>query len=284
MADFEAPSFSLGFDFTIFDSEPRIGSSNPISNRSSSGQFSVAATTKTLEDNDDDFETLIVDDSEPEYLDQNPELKRIRRGLSISATSSTIPCNDETKLHSTAVIDDCCVRRETSYVIESVESSATGSLRECLLPAHRYFCHDDPRIQELVRSRLPNFSPLDNVTKRDFEKPSTSEIDYMGQFKCGQSSNKKKNSRKSKTEDMSDGWVNPKLGVDKVTTKRAVKRKVHGANHTPGRWLTGSDGKKVYVGKRGQELTGRVAYCQYKKESGAGFMKAKRKSSTKKKK
>lgn len=51
--------------------------------------------------------------------------------------------------------------------------------------------------------------------------------------------------KRSKTDEMSEGWVNPKLGVDKVTTKGATKRKVHGAQQTPGRWLTGSDGKKV---------------------------------------
>lgn len=44
-------------------------------------------------------------------------------------------------------------------------------------PAHRYFFHEDPRIQQLVRSRLCNFSPLG--VKRVNQQPNVSHIDYM---------------------------------------------------------------------------------------------------------
>lgn len=52
-------------------------------------------------------------------------------------------------------------------------------VREDLPKGYCYFFHDDPRIQELVRSRLPNFSILGNMLNIDLEQPSTSKIDYM---------------------------------------------------------------------------------------------------------
>lgn len=68
---------------------------------------------------------------------------------------------------------------KTRNVIESVELPATESPREGFPPAHHYFFHDDLRIQELVRSRLPNLSYLGNMLNRNLEQPSTSKIDYM---------------------------------------------------------------------------------------------------------
>lgn len=46
-----------------------------------------------------------------------------------------------------------------------------------LPPAHRYFFHEDPKIQQLVRSRLCNFSPLG--VNRVNQQPNVSHIDYM---------------------------------------------------------------------------------------------------------
>lgn len=46
-------------------------------------------------------------------------------------------------------------------------------------PAHRYFFHDDPRVQKLVRDRLPNFSPLGVLKNRGNQQPNASVIDYM---------------------------------------------------------------------------------------------------------
>ncbi|KAK9057060.1 hypothetical protein SSX86_024427 [Deinandra increscens subsp. villosa] len=380
MADFEPPSFSLGLDCDLFDSEPQIAPETRDLDPSSSNQSSVPFA--TFENKHDEFETLVVDDSEPEYPDSHPNLYRLRRGLTIRATSSSsspVPGKATAEVHSTAVIDDedilgftgedfcsnclnpynvihktdfsfnqlresnrfrmieirlstSCnnmvfpkliaspVRGFQSIDSDSDDSKCNGSDSNSNhgkydLPQHvtrmqnvskawggfpkayRYLFHDDPRIQELVRSRLPNFAPLGNMLNVDLEQPGTSKIDYMGQFsfdesskqaartiKDKKSSTSRKISRKSQTEEMSQGWVNPKLGVEKVTTKGAAKRKAHAARQITGHWLTGSDGKKVYVGKSGQELTGRVAYMQYKKESGLVFKKVKRKSASKKKK
>ncbi|KVI10343.1 hypothetical protein Ccrd_011276 [Cynara cardunculus var. scolymus] len=164
-------------------------------------------------------------------------------------------------------------------VIESIDVSTTEhpwedfrsmkhdtnavDLDDSLPPAHRYFFHFDSRIQELVRNRLPNFSPLGN---RDLDHhPSTSTIDYMGQFSFGESSDRKikdkkssssrKTSKRSRIEDGSQGWVNPKLGVCKGQSKGAAKRKAHAVRQAAGHWLTYPDGKK---------------------ESGAGAKKAKK--------
>ncbi|XP_076954601.1 uncharacterized protein LOC143629132 [Bidens hawaiensis] len=296
MTDFEAPSFSLGLDCDLSDSEPQ----RPAQ----------------LSDDDDAFETLIVDDSEPEYPDSHPNLKRLRHRLITCATSSS-----PAELHFTAVIDDeedinmlssQADRRTDQHCTHSnfspnrleaftnqhvkIKQIVSNALED-LPNSYRYFFHDDPRIQELVRSRLSNYSPLVNMFNADHDQPNPSHIDYMGQFRLGESSKQaarstidkksstsRKNSRKLETEETPQGWVNPKACVDKATTKGAVKRKGHKARLTAGHWLTGPEGKKVYVGKSGRELTGRVAYLQYKKESALGFKKVKRKSGTKKKK
>ncbi|KAK9048476.1 hypothetical protein SSX86_032560 [Deinandra increscens subsp. villosa] len=182
-------------------------------------------------------------------------------------------------------------------------ASSVIDLGDPLPPAHQYFFHNDPRVQDLVRSRLPNFFPL-NAANRDSELPSTSNIDYMGQFshdaksKQAAGTNKaetssRKNSRKSKTQDTSQGFMNPKVNTKKVP-KDAGKRRVQadgqaagagsGAGAGVGHWFTNQDGKRVYVSKSGQELTGRAAYMHYKKEGGGGFKNKKAKKSTTKKK
>lgn len=51
-------------------------------------------------------------------------------------------------------------------------------LDDPLPPAHQYFFHIDPRVQNLVRARLPYFFPLD-AANRDSEQACTSNIDYM---------------------------------------------------------------------------------------------------------
>nr|XP_043621438.1 uncharacterized protein LOC122593142 isoform X2 [Erigeron canadensis] len=182
------------------------------------------------------------------------------------------------------------IKHESDAIEQTNQSNhakrSSVNVDDSYLPAHRYYFHDDLRIQELVRSRLPNFSPLGNPLNRDLDQPGASNIDYRRQFSYGestkqsatntndkQSSSGRKSSRKLKAEETSQGWVNPKLCVNKATTKRGAKRKGHAARQTPGRWLTGSDGKKVYVGRTGQELSGRVAYMRYKQESGGEFKK-----------
>ncbi|XP_059662488.1 uncharacterized protein LOC132308427 [Cornus florida] len=163
-------------------------------------------------------------------------------------------------------------------------------------PAHRYFFHDEPRIQKLVRSRLPNFYPLGAMNERGNNQLRASVIDYMGQFsheegskkqaaKTGTSSTRgRKNSKKSNAEEVSQGsgsWVNPKSSAG--NPKDAGKRRVHAVGQSAGHWYTAPDGRRVYVSGKGQELTGRIAYTHYRKESGRGFKKSKKKTTTKKK-
>ncbi|MFS7998075.1 hypothetical protein Hanom_Chr12g01149401 [Helianthus anomalus] len=65
MAEFEPPSFSLGFDFDhTEENKPR-------------------SATNHIEDTDEDFETLIVLDSDSQGQDSVPKLKGLRRGSAI---------------------------------------------------------------------------------------------------------------------------------------------------------------------------------------------------------
>uniref|UniRef100_A0A5B7BP72 Uncharacterized protein n=1 Tax=Davidia involucrata TaxID=16924 RepID=A0A5B7BP72_DAVIN len=168
-----------------------------------------------------------------------------------------------------------------------------------LPPAHYYFFHDDPRIQKLVHSRLPNFYPLSAVNNRENKQPSASVIDYMSQFGNGEGSKQqatgkmdaeinltrgRKNPKKSKAQEASQGsgnWVNPKQCAG--NPKDAGKRRVHAVGRSAGHWYMGPGGKRVFVTKDGQELTGRIAYAHYRKETGKGFKRSKKKSSAKKK-
>ncbi|KAI3702977.1 hypothetical protein L6452_28731 [Arctium lappa] len=465
MADFEAPSFSLGIDFDLPDSEPDIAAASEANkDLFASDRTSEAAT--ILEDDDVDFETLTVVESDTENEDSPPKLKRLRRGPTVDTvvasdsvkskanldsavvvddddieefsspednrtdehlstqhrsvcTSSKFPlsghgvltkqsgkrkqnvsdapesvitsCNNplfpkltisplrrfqlidsdsdtddpfisdgannrtcngsesslnrqqpnlvqrkglseqgkfnepintstkkdlwedfrpEKSFHiPTPALDEVCEEYFSSMKDKSKSQSNTGKsdrnshvtnsiidLGDPLPPAHRYFFHGDPRVQELVRTRLPNFFPL-NAANRDSGQPSTSNIDYMGQFSHGETSKQaartnkaetssRKNSRKSNTREMSKGPVNSKSDTDKGIPKVAGKRRVQADGQASGHWFVGPDRRKVYVSKTGQELTGRAAYVLYKKESGAGFKKtkAKKKASTKKKK
>ncbi|XP_068669366.1 uncharacterized protein [Aristolochia californica] len=166
-------------------------------------------------------------------------------------------------------------------------------------PAYRYFNHSDPRVRELIRNRLPNFSPIGVVNNRENQYSEASVIDYTSQFgnkdtsvqickfgndgKEASSGRKKQNARKTtvkKDSPGSVGWVNPK-SCDSVP-KDAGRRRVHASDSSRGHWYTDSGGKKVYVNKKGQELTGRAAYRLYKKEND-GFKKTRKKSAPKKK-
>lgn len=47
-----------------------------------------------------------------------------------------------------------------------------------LPPAHHYFLHKDPRIQNLVHSRLPNFLPIGVALDRSNQQPGSSAMNY----------------------------------------------------------------------------------------------------------
>ncbi|CAN4104028.1 unnamed protein product [Withania somnifera] len=160
-----------------------------------------------------------------------------------------------------------------------------------LLPAHCYFFHKDPRIQKLVRDRLPNFFPLgaDNIAGQNQDDASV--IDYMGQFsheggskrssqkstvvtKSGKSRKNVKQPNNVEESQGSERWVNPKSSAG--IPKDAGRRRVQAVAKSAGHWYTTGDGRKVYVAKNGQEFSGQSAYRCYKKESGTGFKKAKK--------
>lgn len=77
----------------------------------------------------------------------------------------------ETNTHSTAK-----VREQRNKNINHEQQINPGAP---LPPAHSYFFHDDIRIQNLVRSRLPNFFPLMTEDIRGSDHPNASVIDYM---------------------------------------------------------------------------------------------------------
>ncbi|XP_020269437.1 uncharacterized protein LOC109844735 [Asparagus officinalis] len=177
-------------------------------------------------------------------------------------------------------------------------------------PAYDYFFHDDARIRTLVRERLPHFVPIGAEDCRGAPKFARDDLDYMGQFfaqdaatqvrstsRKGSERNprtwkgsernprtklKRPTSSNCKEASQAEGnWVNPRNNV--TIPKDAGKRRVSAVGGQSAHWFTGQDGRKVYVSKNGQELTGRSAYIQYKKDNGTGFGKGKKKAASKKK-
>lgn len=184
---------------------------------------------------------------------------------------------------------------ETSnFSTNNVEERVTGPQP----PAHAYYYHKDPRIRKLVHSRLPNFFPLEAGNNQGQKQLNACPIDYMGQFnqreiskhdkkgpKNGPSSARSKRSaRKSSVQELSqesESWINPRCSAK--NPKDAGRRRIHAVAKSAGHWYTAADGRRVYVAGNGQELTGQIAYRQYRRESGAGFKKSKKKAATKKK-
>ncbi|OWM88758.1 uncharacterized protein LOC116214095 [Punica granatum] len=176
-------------------------------------------------------------------------------------------------------------------------SSSRENGQTPLPPSHQYFFHYDLRIQNLVRSRLPYFFPLGGGNNRECEQSSTSVIDYMSQFNSGEPSQKlgkqkvstKKGSRAKGKSGASntkepvcvDNWVNPRSSV--TIPMNAGKRRVCANGKSASHWYTGQDGRKVYITGNGQELTGSAAYRHYRKESGGGSRKSRKKPKANKK-
>ncbi|KAG6522693.1 uncharacterized protein LOC122053111 [Zingiber officinale] len=164
-------------------------------------------------------------------------------------------------------------------------------------PSFQYFYHNDLRIQMLVKQRLPYFVPLGTEVQKQL---GTRNINYMNQFGARDTpsdarktskqdvagSSKKRRKAKDanlKEPNASGGWACPKKSAVSVIPKDAGKRRVHASGHQSGHWFTDESGRKVYVTKDGVELSGQQAYRQYRKESGAGFRKSKKKAATKRK-
>ncbi|KAG0478152.1 hypothetical protein HPP92_012871 [Vanilla planifolia] len=166
-------------------------------------------------------------------------------------------------------------------------------------PAYRYFCHTNPSIQALIRQRFPHFIPIGLENNNKSLHLGAENIDHMGQSNskdaCGKvcsvrtkaaktSSSKRRNNHKCSNDveslDPAGTWVTPKRKSS--IPKDAGKRRISAVGHQSGYWFTNQDGRKVYVNKEGEELSGQMAYKQYKKDSG-GFKKSKRKVATAKK-
>ncbi|CAN6276986.1 unnamed protein product [Urochloa humidicola] len=133
-------------------------------------------------------------------------------------------------------------------------------------PAMHYFFHHDPRVCDLVRGRLQHFFPIGAGSTRENEQTRGESLSYRGQFHSSAAAN--------------DEWVTPRSIP--VPTDVGRRRRVHASGNQSGsgHWFTDDNGKKVYISKNGQELTGRDAYRQYKKESGKGFSRYRKKGSS----
>nr|GMC75493.1 Rho GTPase-activating protein like [Ipomoea batatas] len=182
---------------------------------------------------------------------------------------------------------------KNSFAENSMQQRHTSPL----FPAHNYFFHNDLRIQKLVQDRLRHFFPL-SANNSQGSKQNEGSVDYIGQFSLGgrpekrtakvaveaSSSKGKKKNKPNEASQADVGWMNPKnsAGVPKDAGKRRVHAAV-GKSASAGHWFTDADGKRVYVTKKGQELTGQIAYRHYKKESGGGFKKSKKKATANKK-
>ncbi|KAK4341851.1 hypothetical protein RND71_037667 [Anisodus tanguticus] len=213
-------------------------------------------------------------------------------------------CSDRTFNIATPALDEVCEEYFKS-VKDGKRTQSNSGLTESnmrpqgpLLPAHCYFFHKDPRIQKLVRDRLPNFFPLGAENIPGQKQDDASVIDYMGQF-CHEGGSKKtsqksavvtnsrkgrKNVKQTNSVEESQGserWVNPKSSAG--VPKDAGRRRVQAVGKSAGHWYTSGDGKKVYVAKNGQEFSGQSAYGCYRKESGAGFKKSTKKTTGKRK-
>ncbi|XP_062226823.1 uncharacterized protein LOC133925032 [Phragmites australis] len=133
-------------------------------------------------------------------------------------------------------------------------------------PAVYYFFHHNPMVRDLVCERLQHFFPIGAESTRDNEQNRADSLSYRRQFGSGGA--------------VTDGWVTPNRSISVPTDVGGRRVRANGTQSGSGHWFTGEDGRKVYVSKNGQELTGREAYRQYQKESGRRFNKYKKKGSS----
>ncbi|EES11453.1 hypothetical protein BDA96_06G242600 [Sorghum bicolor] len=133
-------------------------------------------------------------------------------------------------------------------------------------PAMHYLFHPDPRVGNLFRNRLQHFVPIGaGSTRENGQNRAESLSSGRRQFSSSAAAN--------------DDWVTPgRISVPTDASKRRVR--ASGSHSGSGHWFTDDSGRKVYVSKNGQELTGRNAYRQYQKESGRGFGRYKKKGSS----
>ncbi|KAJ0234455.1 hypothetical protein HA466_0274730 [Hirschfeldia incana] len=205
----------------------------------------------------------------------------------------------------TPALDDVCqdyfssIKKSTSSTAQKQSSAVASSSNSGLFqqnehildssnptpPSHRFFLHSDPRIQNLARKRLPNFLPLGIFNDRENRREECL-IDYMNQFDSNGSSKTRVSSSKSCRGGQTKSKVSKgqeSSNARSAVPKDAGKRRVSANTGSAGHWFTSAEGKKVYISKGGQEFSGQSAYRCYKKETGGGFNKSKKKRQPKKK-
>ncbi|KAJ4754787.1 Rho GTPase-activating 32 [Rhynchospora pubera] len=143
------------------------------------------------------------------------------------------------------------------------EQGSSSELFNKDFPCYKYFYHSDARIRALVKERLPHFAPIVMVNGRGNAQNRGQNLDYMQQF------GSKENAKSRK--------LNIKERKDSAPTD-VGKRRVTASAQKAGHWFT-QEGRRVYVTKDGKELSGQLAYRQYRKESGAKFSKNKKRGS-----
>ncbi|XP_062183665.1 uncharacterized protein LOC133887713 [Phragmites australis] len=205
----------------------------------------------------DNWETPVLDDFCNEYFksmkDSGPSQQKEGSSFSRSKVSQPNYSIGETERH---------------FQHQSTSSGAVldDNLTDSSPPAMHYFFHHDPMVRDLVRERLQHFFPIGAASSRENDQSRAESLSYRREFGSSGAAN--------------DGWVTPNRRIHVPTD--VGKRRVHasGTQSGSGHWFTGEDGRKVYVSKNGQELTGRYAYRQYQKESGRGFNKYRKKGSS----
>ncbi|XP_078432603.1 rho GTPase-activating protein isoform X2 [Wolffia australiana] len=165
-----------------------------------------------------------------------------------------------------------------SAVMEPVtqNESCSHEPRDHQPPWHQYFFHADARVQNLVRRRLSHFVPTGDMKSAGCQQTNAETFDYMGQFgqkKVHELSTKESPAKSRKKEK-----------VARVPDNSAKSKSKGSVSGSTGHWYTGQDGKKVYVTKNGQEMSGRTAYMRYRKESGRSRKKGRKASGSKRKK
>ncbi|PKA59548.1 hypothetical protein AXF42_Ash016572 [Apostasia shenzhenica] len=212
--------------------------------------------------------TPVLDEFCKEYLSSGKD-KVVNRHLEKNKDSTKFSCSGTLYPDGfvNAFEDSCQLKSINGRLDNSLDSSRPQP------PSYKYFYNSDPRIRALVRQCLPHFHPIGVTISDENKQNQFSSGDASGKSQGARGKLPKRNSmKKPKNQscfnvtdalDISESWLNPRSKPN--VPKDAGKRRVSADGRQSGHWFTGQDGKKVYVTKSGQELTGQPAYRQYRK-------------------
>uniref|UniRef100_A0A6V7QVL7 Uncharacterized protein n=1 Tax=Ananas comosus var. bracteatus TaxID=296719 RepID=A0A6V7QVL7_ANACO len=171
-------------------------------------------------------------------------------------------CTKKNASLATPALDEFCEEYYNSVKDAKAARSKDESITLCasrVSDPNDFFTDFEGRYQQKGKSRE------NDGGKEQYEAEN---LNYMSQFGARESSG--------------GSWMNTRKKASIPTD--AAKRRVHAyGEKSSGHWFTGQDGRKVYVSKNGNELTGQVAYRQYRKDTGAGYRKSRKKTTAKKK-